>query len=383
MRNPNRWRYFWPWVFLMSFLLGAALWVLWMYRIVVQTRRTRQQQQEHFFVPPASSPGAPVSTNPAAVPTNPPAARTNAARVETNGMVWIPGGTFWMGSEDGQPDELPAHQVTVDGFWMDKTEVTNEEFEKFVRATGYVTIAEQKPDAKDFPDAKPELLVPGSAVFSPPAEEAPLTDASGWWRYVPGANWRHPEGPQSSIEGREKHPVAHVAWHDAVAYAKWAGKRLPTEAEWEYASRGGLDRQRYVWGNEQTPNGKWQANIWQGRFPKENTAADGFKGTAPVASFPPNGYGLYDMAGNVWEWCADWYRPDYYARSPAKNPPGPEDSFDPGEPGAKKRVQRGGSYLCSDVYCSGYRPSARMKCTPDTGLSHTGFRCVKSGVDGA
>jgi formylglycine-generating enzyme required for sulfatase activity len=158
---------------------------------------------------------------------------------------------------------------------------------------------------------------------------------------------------------------------------------LPTEAEWEYASRGGLDRQRYVWGNEQTPNGKWQANIWQGRFPSENTAADGFKGTAPVASFPPNGYGLYDTAGNVWEWCADWYRPDYYARSPAKNPPGPEDSFDPDEPGAKKRVQRGGSYLCSDVYCSGYRPSARMKCTPDTGLSHTGFRCVKSGVDGA
>ena len=365
----------------MSFLLGAALWALWMYRIVVQTRRTRQQQQERFFVPPAGSPTAPIFTNPAVVPTNPPAARTNAARVETNGMVLIPGGTFWMGSEDGQPDEQPLHQVSVDGFWMDKTEVTNEQFEKFVRATGYVTIAELKPDSKEFPDAKPELLVPGSVVFSPPAEEVPLTDPSGWWRYVPGANWRHPEGPHSTIEGREKHPVVHVAWHDAVAYAKWAGKRLPTEAEWEYASRGGLDRQRYVWGNEQTPGGKWQANIWQGHFPNENTGADGFKGTAPVASFPPNGYGLYDTAGNVWEWCADWYRPDYYARSPAKNPPGPEDSVDPDEPGVKKRVQRGGSYLCSDVYCSGYRPSARMKCTPDTGLSHTGFRCVKSRVD--
>jgi formylglycine-generating enzyme required for sulfatase activity len=194
---------------------------------------------------------------------------------------------------------------------------------------------------------------------------------------VPGANWRHPTGPKSSIAGLEKHPVVQVCWDDAMAYAKWAGKRLPTEAEWEYAARGGLTNAAFIWGSELTPGGKWNGNIWQGKFPTENTSADGFPGTAPVATFAPNGYGLYDMAGNVWEWCADWYQPEYYAQSPAKNPPGPQESYDPNEPGVMKRVMRGGSFLCSDVYCTGYRPSARMKSSPDTALSHTGFRCVR------
>jgi formylglycine-generating enzyme required for sulfatase activity len=298
-------------------------------------------------------------------------------------MAWIPGGSFWMGSDTGMVDEKPVHKVEVSGFWMDKTEVTNEEFEKFVRATGYVTVAERKPDPKDFPGVDPELLVAGSIVFSAPNEEIPedeLKDPSmhmRWWKYVPGADWRHPEGPDSDLKGREKHPVVHVCYEDALAYCKWAGKRLPTEAEWEFAARGGLDQKHYDWGDDQTPGGKWMANIWQGKFPKENNTADGFRTTSPVASFAPNGYGLFDMAGNVWEWCADWYIPNYYETSPVQNPKGPDTSYDPNEPGVMKRVTRGGSYLCSDVYCIGYRPSARMKTTPDTGLSHTGFRCVK------
>jgi sulfatase modifying factor 1 len=258
--------------------------------------------------------------------------------------------------------------------------VTNDQFAMFVADTGYVTVAERQLDPKDFPDAKPEDLVPGSVVFTPPSHAVGLNNPLVWWRYVKGASWKHPEGPASSLKGRGNHPVVHVAWEDASAYAKWAGKRLPTEAEFEFAARGGLDRQPYVWGSEFKPGGKFQANTFQGRFPDTNTAEDGFVGTSPVGSFPPNGYGLTDMAGNVWEWCADWYRPDYYEHSPAKNPRGPDDSFDPDEPGAQKRVQRGGSYLCSDSYCTGYRPSARMKCTPDTGLSHSGFRCVKSGT---
>lgn len=361
---------FWPALFLTAFGLGIVLWGLWMIRVVRQTRERREET--HGFFVPTNTPAASHSTNASG-------ARTHSENLPaTNGMAWIPAGTFWMGAENGRDDEMPLHQVTLDDFWIDKTEVSNEQFAKFVEATGYVTVAERKPDPKDFPGADPKMLVPGSVVFSPPKEAVPLDDPSVWWRYVPGANWRHPEGPDSNINGKEKYPVVQVCWEDAAAYAKWAGKRLPTEAEWECAARGGLDRQPYVWGKDKVPDGKWQANIWQGRFPNQNLGEDGFTGLAPVASFPPNGYGLYDMAGNVWEWCADWYRPDYYAHSPEKNPPGPEDSFDPDEPAAKKRVQRGGSYMCSDLYCTGYRPSARMKCTPDTGLSHTGFRCVMS-----
>jgi formylglycine-generating enzyme required for sulfatase activity len=294
------------------------------------------------------------------------------------GMVWIPAGKFWMGSEEGFSDTRPVHEVYVDGFWMDQTEVTNAQFAAFVQATGYVTVAERPPDPKDFPDAPPEKLVPGSIVFTPPDGPVPLNNHLVWWRYVPGACWRHPEGPQSTIEGRENHPVVHVCWNDAVAYAEWAGKRLPTEAEWEYAARGGLDRKRYCWGDELCPGGRWQANIWQGHFPNENTAEDGFRGTAPVRSYPPNGYGLYDMAGNVWEWCADWYQPDYYAISPARNPQGPSFSHDPLEPTIPKRVQRGGSFLCSDMYCTRYLPGGRGKGDVNSGAGHVGFRCVRS-----
>ena len=293
------------------------------------------------------------------------------------GMVWVPGGEFWMG-DPSHPDSLPLHRVTVDGFWMDRTEVTNAEFARFVRATGYVTVAEKKPDPRQFPDAPPEKLEPFSAVFTPPKCPCELDNHLQWWKAVPGADWRHPEGLDSNLDGRENHPVVHVCWSDAVAYAKWAGKRLPTEAEWEFAARGGLDRKRYVWGDELTPGGKWQANIWQGNFPNENTAEDGFRGTAPVGSFPPNGFGLYDMSGNVWEWCADWYRPDYYEHSPRYNPHGPDDSDDPLEPDRPKRVQRGGSFLCTDQYCTGYLPGARGKGDVESGSSNVGFRCVRS-----
>jgi len=296
------------------------------------------------------------------------------------GMVWIPPGRFDMGEsqEDSFADARPVHEVELDGFWMDKTEVTNSQFAKFVKETKYVTIAEQKPDPADFPGVPKEKLVPFSAVFMPPKPGEKARDELDWWKPVEGACWRAPEGPGSSIKGREDHPVVHICWLDAVAYAKWAEKRLPTEAEWERAARGGLDRKRYVWGDELKPGGKWSANIWQGRFPYEDKKEDGFSGTAPVGSFPANGYGLHDMAGNVWEWCADWYRPDYYKNSPKKNPPGPDDSFDPLEPGAKKRVQRGGSFLCSDGFCIRYLPGGRGKGEIKSGASHVGFRCVRS-----
>ena len=278
------------------------------------------------------------------------------------------------------PDARPIHRVYVDAFWIDAAEVTNEQFEKFVAATNYVTVAERPLRAADFPGVPSEALVPGSVVFTPPASQVPLSDFLRWWSYVPGANWRHPEGPDSMIVGREQHPVVHVAYEDAEAYARWAGKRLPTEAEWEFAARGGRGGERYPWGSEPQPGGKWPANIFEGEFPHRNTQADGFGGTAPVGRFPANAYGLHDVAGNVWEWCSDWYRPDTYARDFAaaqkgvtRHPRGParEESFDPQE-----RVQRGGSFLCTEQYCTRYMTGSRGKGAPDTGSNHVGFRCV-------
>lgn len=305
-------------------------------------------------------------------------------RTERNGMVWIEPATFWMGcSHDSFKDAQPFHQVRLKGFWIDKTEVTNREFARFVKATGYKTVAERKPDAKDFPGAQPENLVPGSLVFAPPPHPVSKASHYTWWRYVPGADWRHPEGPDSNIEKRWNHPVVQVAWEDACAYAKWAGKRLPTEAEFEYAARGGLDRKMYGWGDEFKPEAKWQANVWQGIFPYKNTEEDGYASSAPVGSFPANGYGLCDMIGNVWEWCSDWYHSEYYKTLPAgkilENPIGPKDSLDPYEPGVQKRVQRGGSFLCTDQYCARYIVGARGKGEPSSGCSHVGFRCVKDG----
>ena len=309
------------------------------------------------------------------------------------GMVWIPGGEFFMGAAGSgagscempvaSNDAEPIHRVRVDGFWMDATAVTNEEFEKFVSATGYVTIAERAPTKEEFPTAPEENLVAGAVVFAPTDHEVPLNNHYQWWSYVKGANWRHPLGSNSDIKGKEKHPVVQIAYPDAEAYAKWAGKRLPTEAEFEFAARGGISGKTYVWGDEFRPNGKLMANTWQGKFPVKDAGEDGFAGIAPVRSFPPNGYGLYDVAGNVWEWCSDWYRPDYYAQlakagSLAINPQGPDLPFDPSEPNEKKRVHRGGSFLCNDQYCSRYIVGTRGKGEVNTGTNHLGFRCVKS-----
>jgi formylglycine-generating enzyme required for sulfatase activity len=311
----------------------------------------------------------------------------------TDGMIWIAGGQFTMGTdaEVGWPDEKPVHAVRVDGFWIDATEVTNAQFRRFVEATGYVTTAEKKPSLEEImaqvppgtPPPPDDLLVPGSMVFTVPEVEVDLRDFSQWWKWVPGANWRHPEGPPSTLNGREDHPVVHVSWFDAVAYARWAGKRLPTEAEWEYAARGGLHNKPYVWGA--SPPSSNSANIWQGEFPHKNTAFDGFAGTAPVKSFKPNGYGLYDMAGNVWEWCADYYDRGLHERLAAGpisvNPQGPSQTIDPVRPYEVQRVQKGGSFLCHESYYLRYRPSARHGCSPDTGMLHVGFRCVLSGED--
>ncbi len=300
-----------------------------------------------------------------------------------DGMVWIRGGEFSMGSDEEMfSDARPVHRVAVKGFWMDRTEVTNAQFEAFVRATGYVTVAERKPRAEDFPGVPVEKLVAGSVVFTPPSQAVSLDDHSQWWAYVPGANWRHPEGPGSDLKGLEDHPVVHVAYEDAAAFAKWAGKRLPTEAEFEWAARGGLDRMRFTWGDEFGADGKFRANTFQGNFPDRNTGEDGFLASAPVGSFEANAFGLFDMAGNVWEWCSDWYRPDYYqmlaAEGPlARDPKGPADSFDPMEPGVAKRVTKGGSFLCTDQYCARYMPGGRSKEAPDTGTNHLGFRLVR------
>jgi formylglycine-generating enzyme required for sulfatase activity len=280
-------------------------------------------------------------------------------------------------------DARPIHRVAVDGFWIDKTEVTNDQFAKFVEATGYVTVAERVPTAAEFPNAPPENLVAGSVVFTPPAQPVPLDNHYRWWVYVKGANWRHPTGPTSNLSGRGNVPVVQVAFDDVEAYARWAGKRLPTEAEWERAARGGLVAKPYAWGDDLTPNNQWMANIFQGRFPASDSADDGYAGIAPVAQFPPNGYGLFDMAGNVWEWCSDWYRVDTYARDgrSAKvtlNPKGPSSGYDPSEPDQPKRVHRGGSFLCTEQYCTRYMIGTRGKGEVSSASNHLGFRCVKA-----
>ncbi len=336
----------------------------------------------------AGDAGAPAAGSPF-LPTVP--NHTPAPGPAPAGMVWIPGGEFSMGSaaatpgvcslSGDMPDAQPVHRVYLDGFWMDRTDVTNAQFAKFVQATGYVTVAEKKPLAADFPGVPADKLIAGSLVFTPTPQPVPLDNFLAWWRYQPGADWRHPEGPGSSIAGKENYPVVQVAYDDAVAYATWAQKRLPTEAQWEFAARGGLSGQLYAWGNEMRPGGKWMANTWEGTFPVHDTGADGFASLAPVGKFPANGYGLYDMAGNAWQWCADWYRNDYYeqlaAGGVARNPPGPSSSFDPTEPNTPKRVQRGGSFLCTVEYCSRYLVGSRGKGEPSSAADHIGFRCVR------
>ncbi|MEO1130169.1 MAG: formylglycine-generating enzyme family protein [Planctomycetota bacterium] len=310
------------------------------------------------------------------------------------GMVWIPGGTFDMGSTHplARPDEQPIHRVTVDGFWISETEITNAQFRAFVEDTGYITTAERPVDWEELrtqlppgtPKPDDDVLQPGSLVFTPPNRPVDTRDFMQWWTWTHGANWRHPQGPGSSIEGKDDHPVVHVSWDDAQAYCAWAGARLPTEAEWEFAARGGRSGAHYPWGDELTPDGAHMCNIWQGRFPDSNTVEDGFETTAPVRSFLPNDYGLFEMAGNVWEWCSDNFDPQTYARrhvahpdGAVMNPQGPDRARDPRNPLSKhSRVQKGGSFLCHESYCSSYRVAAKMATPPDTGMNHLGFRCV-------
>ena len=315
-----------------------------------------------------------------------PTARVNApGEAPYRNMRWIPGGTFRMGSEKYYPEERPVHRVTVYGFWIDCTPVTNREFHRFVEATGYVSFAEIPPDAKNYPDALPEMLRAGSLVFIPPNHPVNLSDWGAWWHYIFAANWRQPFGPGSSIRGLEDHPVVHVAFKDAEAYAKWAKKELPTEAEWEFAARGGLENAEFAWGDEFTPDGRHIANTWQGEFPHENLKTDGYERTSPVGVFPPNGYGLYDMIGNVWEWTTDWYSSAHQAEAekpcciPVNPQQGREDaSYDPSQPQIKipRKVLKGGSHLCAPNYCQRYRPAARHPEPIDTSTSHIGFRCV-------
>lgn len=333
------------------------------------------------LVSSAAASGVPAAAASAAVPhvdTTPPPGPA------PEGMAWVPGGVFWMGCGDcNLPDAVPLHLVRLTGYWIDRHPVTNAEFARFVKATGYVTVAERAPRPEDYPGVPREQLVAGSAVFSPPSHTSPTMHYTDWWRFVPGANWRHPAGPGSDLKGRENHPVVHIAYEDAVAYAAWVGKRLPTEAEYEFAARGGLDRKKYAWGDELRPGGKWAANIYQGSFPVKNTGQDGYVGTSPVDAFPPNGFGLYDMGGNVWQWTSDWYRPDTYAKlakagAPVENPRGPDAGYDPAQPKVPKRVIRGGSYLCTDQYCTRYLVGSRGKGEPTSGASNLGFRLVRS-----
>jgi formylglycine-generating enzyme required for sulfatase activity len=309
--------------------------------------------------------------------------RVAAGDSQTENMSWIAGGTFLMGSNDHYPEEAPAHRVNVNGFWIDRYTVTNAEFKRFVDATGHVTLAERPANPDDYPGAKPEMLVPSSVMFAKPPHRVDLRDHYNWWVYTAGADWRHPRGPESSLAGLWEHPVVHVAYEDAEAYAKWAGKELPTEAEWEFAAHGGLDGAEFAWGDEFTPGGKHLANTWQGEFPWQNLPDDGFEWTAPVGSFPPNGYGLFDMTGNVWEWTTDWYQDHGKIKKACctlDNPRGGDaaSSTDPRRPGIKipRKVMKGGSYLCAPNYCRRYRPAARMPQDVDTSTCHLGFRCI-------
>ena len=300
-------------------------------------------------------------------------------------MAFVPGGTFRMGSDRHYPEEAPVHRVSVDGFWIDSKPVTNAQFRAFVRASGHVSVAEKRPDTKDYPGALPHMLQAGSLVFKPPKGQVDLRDWGSWWRFKFGAHWRRPGGSGSSIAGLDEHPVVHVAYADAEAYAAWAGKDLPTEAEWEFAARGGLDGAEFAWGDEFTPGGRHMANTWQGAFPHQNLVEDGYERTSPVTAFPPNGYGLHDMIGNVWEWTSDFYT-DQHAPDAAKvccvprNPRGGAEtwSYDPGQPEIRipRRVIKGGSHLCAPIYCRRYRPAARHPHPVDTSTSHIGFRCV-------
>lgn len=311
------------------------------------------------------------------------------ASTSKDGMVFIPAGTLEMGGDNEQadPNEYPKHKVAIDSFLMDETEVTNEQFKRFIEATGYLTIAERplnwdemkKQLPPDTPQPPDSLMQPGALVFHKTQTPVPLDNPGLWWTWTIGASWKHPMGPNSNIDSIMNHPVVQIAWEDAVAFAKWVGKRLPTEAEWEWAARGGKENMIYSWGNDLIPGQKPAANFWQGFFPYLNDTEDGYFGTAPVKSFAPNGYGLYDISGNVWEWCQDWFDAEYYnkADSGRKNNSGPKVAFNPMMPYQQEKVIRGGSFLCSEEYCSGYRNSRRMGSTTDTGLNHTGFRCVK------
>lgn len=298
-------------------------------------------------------------------------------------MLWIPGGEFLMGSDKHYREEAPQHKVSVNGFWMDRAPVTNAQFAAFVTATNHVTVAEKIPNAEDYPGALPEMLLAASTVFIKPTRPVDMRNAYNWWHWVPGADWRHPQGPGSSLKGKDQHPVVQLALEDVEAYLAWVGKELPTEAEWEFAARGGLDGAEFVWGDEFMPGGKYMANTWQGQFPYQNTADDGYEGTSPVGTFPSNGYGLVDMAGNVWEWTFDWYADAHRVRHACctvDNPRGGvrEESIDLMTPQVKipRRVIKGGSHLCAPNYCMRYRPAARMAQAVDTGTSHLGFRGI-------